>query len=52
MAETQKVSADSKPLTKEEQEKLDKAVMPLWLGISSKLTAGSIFGYLVGNFVK
>ena len=26
--------------------------MPLWLGLSSKLSAGSIAGYMVGNFFK
>lgn len=52
MVEIQKLTADTKPLTKEEQEQLNKAVMPMWLGITSKLGAGSIFGYLAGTFIK
>ena len=38
--------------SKEEKKKFEKTVMPMWLGITSKLSAGSIAGYMAGNFIK
>ena len=42
--------ADKQPDQKEGVEGLK--AMPMWAAISGKLTVGSVFGYMVGNFAK
>ena len=37
---------------KQADQKEGLQAMPMWAAISGKLTVGSVFGYMVGNFAK